>query len=328
MLRRRILAWTAALIAAPAALNVGAQAPAWPSKPVNLVIPFPPGGGTDIIGRTLATRLQDRGGKPFVIDNKPGAGGIVGTQQVARAAPDGHTLVIGITNTFAINPTFYRGKALNYDPVKDFEPVAFLAESPHILVVHPDTPGATLAEYVAWAKTQKGKLSYASYGNGSTSHLITEMLKEQAGLDLQHVPYKGIPPALADVMGGRVSMLISSSAPAIPLIQSKKLRALAIYGEKRIESIPDVPTIGELGYKDSALTIWYALFAPAGTPKPVVERINAEVNAVLAQKDVVEAFAKAGVYPRAMGTGEFGAFVKAETGRWGRLVMLSGAQAD
>jgi tripartite-type tricarboxylate transporter receptor subunit TctC len=305
-----------------------AQGTAWPAKPVQLVIPFPPAGGTDIIGRAVAARLQDRLGKPFVIDNKPGAGGILGTQQVARSAPDGYSYVIGITNTFAINPTFYRGKQLNYDPVKDFEPVAFLAESPHILVIHPDTPATTLQEYIAFAKTQKGKLSYASYGNGSTSHLITEMLKEQAGLDLVHVPYKGIPPALADVMGQRVSMLVSSPAPAVPLIQSKKLRALAIYGDRRIDSIPEVPTIGELGYKDAALTIWYALFAPAGTPRAIVERMNAEVNAVLAQKDVIEIFARAGIYPKIMSAGEFGGFVRSETSRWGKLVLLSGAQAE
>ena len=212
--------------------------------------------------------------------------------------------------------------------MKDFEPVAFLAESPHILVINPETPAATLQEYIAYVKANKDKLSYASYGNGSTSHLITEMLKEQARIDLVHVPYKGIPPALVDVMGNRVSMLVSSPAPAIPLIQSKKLRALAVYGDKRIDSIPDIPTVGELGYKDSALTIWYALFVPAGTPKPIVEKMNAEVNAVLAQKDVVEIFAKAGIYPKIMSVGEFSSFVKSETARWGKLVLLSGAQAE
>ena len=328
MLRRRILASLVALAALGCAANVNGQAVAWPSRPVQLVIPFPPSGGTDIIGRAVATRLQEKLGKPFVIENKPGAGGIVGTQQVAKGPPDGHTFVIGITSTFAINPSFYRGKQLNYDPVKDFEPVAFLAESPHILVINPETPAATLQEYIAYVKANKDKLSYASYGNGSTSHLITEMLKEQARIDLVHVPYKGIPPALVDVMGNRVSMLVSSPAPAIPLIQSKKLRALAVYGDKRIDSIPDIPTVGELGYKDSALTIWYALFAPAGTPKPIVEKMNAEVNAVLAQKDVVEIFAKAGIYPKIMSVGEFSSFVKSETARWGKLVLLSGAQAE
>jgi tripartite-type tricarboxylate transporter receptor subunit TctC len=327
MQRRAFLSFLAAAAAFATMPGAFAQGAAWPTKPVQLVIPFPPGGGTDIIGRALGARLQDRLGKPFVVENKPGAGGIIGTQQVARAAPDGHTIVIGIVNTFAINPTFYRGK-LNYDPVKDFEPVAFIAESPHVLVIHPDTPAKTLKEYIAYAKSQQGKLSYASYGNGSTSHLITEMLKEQEGLDLLHVPYKGIPPALADVMGNRVSMLVSSPAPAVPLIHGNKVRALAVYGEKRISSIPEVPTVGELGYKDSALTLWYAFFAPAGTPKPIVEKLNREVNAVLGEKDVLEAFAKGGIYPRPMSVDEFGRFVKAETERWGRLVLLSGAKAE
>lgn len=304
------------------------QVAAWPAKPVQIVIPFPPAGGTDIITRTVAARLQDKLGKPFVIENKPGAGGIIGTQQVAKAPPDGYTLVVGITNTFSINPTFYRGKQLNYDPVKDFEPVAFLAESPHILVIHPETPATNLKEYIAYVRANRGKLSYASYGNGSTAHLITEMLKEQAGLDLVHVPYKGIPPALADVMGNRVSMLVSSAAPAVPLIQSRKVRALAVYGDKRIDSIPDVPTIGELGYKDSALTLWYALFAPASTPKSVVEKMNAEVNWAVQQKDVADVFAKAGIFSRILTAPEFAAFAKAETERWSRLVFLSGAQAD
>jgi tripartite-type tricarboxylate transporter receptor subunit TctC len=272
--------------------------------------------------------LQERLGKTVIIENKPGASGILGTQQVARAEPDGHTVVIGITNTFAINPTFYRDKQLNYDPLKDFQPVAFLADSPHVLVINPDTPATTLKEYIAYVKENKGKLGYASYGNGSTSHLITELLKQQWGLDLVHVPYKGIPPALSDVMGNLVSMLVSSAAPAIPLIQSKRLRALAVYGDQRIDTIPDVPTIGELGDQEAALTIWYGLFAPAGTPKTIVDRLNAEVNAAVATKEVAEVYAKAGIYPKPLSANEFEAFVKAETARWGKLVTLSGAQAE
>lgn len=312
------------LIIAPACA-VFAQDP-WPSRSVTMVIPFPPGGGTDIIARAVATKLQERLGRPFVIENRPGAGGLIGTQQVGRAAADGHTFVIGITNTFAINPTFY--KALPYDPVKDFQPISMLAVGPHVLVIHPDTPAKTLREYIEYCKTQKGKLSYASYGNGSTSHLITEMLKEQNGLDLVHVPYKGIPPALADVMGGQVSMLVSSTAPAVPLIRAGRLRALAIYGDKRLDSLPDVPTIAELGVKDAALQIWYGLFAPAGTPQQIVNRLNGELRAVLTTRDVQDTFAKAGIFPAPMAVDEFTAFVKAETDRWGRLVKISGAQAE
>lgn len=316
----------AALVSAAMLAATTAHAQAWPAKPVRLVIPFPPGGGTDIIARTLAAKLQDRLKQPFLIENLPGAGGMVGTQKVAVAPNDGYTYVIGITNTFAINRTFY--KEMTYDPIKDFQPITLLAVSPHILVINPETPANNVREYIDHVKKNKGTLSYASYGNGSTSHLITEMFKSQNGLDLTHVPYKGIPPALTDVMGNRVSMLASSSAPAIPLVQGKKLRALAIFGDKRVVSLPDVPTMTELGFKDSALTIWYGLFAPAGTPRAIVEKMNSEIRAVMAEKDVEETFAKAGVYPNPMGVEEFTAFVHAEGERWGKLVVLSGAKAE
>ena len=303
-----------------------ASAQAWPDKPVRLVIPFPAGGGADILGRNVGAKLQERLKQPVVIENTPGAGGIVGTQKVATSAADGYTFVMGITNTFAINRTFY--DKMPYDPIKDFVGVALLAVSPHILVVHPDTPGRTLPEYVDYVKANKGKLSYASYGNGSTTHLISEMFNEFYRVDLVHVPYKGMPPALTDVMGQRISMLISSSAPAIPLVQGKKLKALAIYGPTRIDALPDVPTTGELGMKDAALTLWYGLFAPAGTPRAIVERMNAEVKAIVADKDVLESLSKAALFPQPMGVDEFNAWVNAEGTRWGKLVKLSGAKAE
>ncbi len=298
----------------------------WPARPVTLVIPFPPGGGTDIIARTLAVRLQERLGRAFVIENRPGAGGLIGTQQVAKAAPDGYTYVIGITNTFAINPSFY--KSLPYDPVKDFQPISLLAIGPHVLVIHPDTPARTIREYIDYGRTQKGKLSYASYGNGSTAHLITEMFKEQNGLDFVHVPYKGIPPALADLMAGRVTLLVSSTAPAVPLIQAGRLRALAIYGDRRLESLPEVPTMQELGFKDTNLQIWYGLFAPAGTPMPIAVRLNGELRAILGSREVQDIFVKAGIFAAPTGIEEYAGFVRAETDRWGRLVKISGAQAE
>lgn len=298
----------------------------WPTRPVRLVIPFPAGGGTDIIARVLAAKLQERLKQPFIVENLPGAGGIIGTQKVASSPPDGYSFVIGITNTFAINPTFY--KSLSYDPVKDFQAVSLLAVGPHVVVINPATPANTMHEYIEYVKKNPGKLSYASYGNGSTTHLITELLKQQSGLDLTHVPYKGIPPALADVMGDRISVLVSSTAPAIPLIQGNKLRALAIYGDKRIDSLPDVPTMLELGFKDSALYIWYGLFAPAGTPRPIVERMNAELKIVMDDKDVIDAFSRAGIYALPMSVDESAAFVKSETVRWGKLVTLSGAKAE
>jgi tripartite-type tricarboxylate transporter receptor subunit TctC len=290
------------------------------------VIPFPAGGGADIIARALAAKLGERLKQPFVIENLPGAGGILGTQKVAAAAPDGYTYVMGITNTFAINRTFY--KQISYDPIANFQPVAMLAVSPHILVINPDTPAKNVQEFVEYVKKNKGKLSYASYGNGSTTHLISEMFNEQNGTDLVHIPYKGMPPALTDVMGNRIAMLASSAAPAIPLVQGKKLRAIGIYGDRRISALPDVPTMPELGYKDSALTLWYGFFAPAGTPRAIVERMNAELKAIMADKEMEETYTKAGIYAQPMTVDEFTAFVRAEGDRWGRLVTLSGARAD
>jgi tripartite-type tricarboxylate transporter receptor subunit TctC len=298
----------------------------WPTRPVRLIIPFPAGGGTDIIARVLAAKLEERLKQSFIVENVPGAGGLIGTQKVAASPPDGYTFVIGITNTFAINPTFY--KHLSYDPVKDFQPVSLLAVGPHVVVINPKTPANTMLEYIAYVKKNPGKLSYASYGSGSTSQLITELLKQQEGLDLIHVPYKGIPPALADVMGDRISVLVSSTAPAIPLIRSGQLRALAIYGDKRIASLPDVPTMLELGFKDSALYIWYGLFAPAGTPRSIVEKMNAELQAIMSDKDVADAYLRGGIYTSPMSVDEFTAFVKAEVVRWGKLVTLSGAKAE
>ena len=323
-LSRSVLLGVSLVVGSVAAGPVFAQA--WPARAVQLVTPFPPGGGGDILMRTLANKLQERLGKPFIVDNRPGAGGLIGTQYGAKAAPDGYSVTLGITSTYSINPTFY--KTLPYDPLKDFQPVALLAEGPHLMVINPDTPAKNFKEYVEYVRTQKGKLSYASYGNGSTSQLINEMLNSQHGMDLVHVPYKGMAAALTDVMANRVSMLLATSAPAVPLVQSGKLRAVAVFGNKRIETLPDVPTIGELGYKDSALQIWYGLFAPAGTPRPIVEKFNAELRSILALKDVQESFDKAGLYANPLGVDEFAAYVHSEAERWGKLVRLSKVQAD
>ena len=314
------------LAVAPWAGVAHAQAQNWPDKPVKFVIPFPPGGGTDIVARAITTKLQERLKQPIVIENLPGAGGSVGTQKVATSPPDGYTFVIGVTNTFAINPTFF--KSMTHDPIKDFQPVSLLAVSPHIFVINPETPARNVQEYVDHVKKNKGKLSYASYGNGSTSHLITEMLKSDAGLDLVHIPYKGIPPALADLMGDRVSLLVSSSPPAIPLVKGGKLRAIAIYGDKRIAALPDVPTMVELGYKGTEFMLWYGLFAPAGTPRAIVNRMNAELKAILADKEVEDIYDKGGLIPSPMPVDEFTAWVKNENVRWGKLVTLSGAKAE
>ena len=239
-------------------LPAAAQA-TWPQKPIQLVVPFPAGGGTDIIARTVAQRLAPRLGQPIVIENRPGASGVIGTQLVQKAVPDGYTLVLGVTNTHAVNPTYF--KSLPYDAQKDFQPVSLLAVGPHVLVVNANTPAKSLTELVALLKSQPGKHSFASYGNGSTAHLLGEMMRDADKLEYTHVPYKGIPPALQDLLGERVTLLYSTTAAALPHIRSGKLRALAVTSEKRLDLLPDVPTMSELGRPDATLNHWYGVRA-------------------------------------------------------------------
>ena len=310
----------------PALIACASGAQTYPAKPIQLVVPFPAGGGTDILARTVAQRLAPRLGQAVVIDNRPGASGIIGAQLVAKAVPDGYTLVVGVTNTHAINTTFF--KKLPYDAQKDFLPVGMVALGPHLLLVNSASPARTLAELVQLVKTQPGIHSFASYGLGSTAHLAGEMLKDRAGIDMTHVPYKGIPPALADLAGGQVTTLFSTTAAAIPLIRSGKLRALAVTSDRRMEGLPDVPTMEEAGMRDAVLSHWYGLFAPAGTPQAVVDRLSAELRGILFTPELRDTFAAHGVVPMPMTPGEFAAFQREEIQRWGRIVRASGATAD
>jgi tripartite-type tricarboxylate transporter receptor subunit TctC len=305
---------------------IGARADSWPSKPVTLVVPWPAGGGTDVIARTVANKLQERLGQPFVIDNRPGASGIIGTEAVARAPADGYTFVLGVTNTHAINATFF--KQLRYDPKRDFEPVALLATGPHVLLVNSATPAKNLAEYVAYASQSKAPLGYASYGNGSTAHLIAELFRARNKLDMVHVPYKGIPPAITDLLGNQVSMLVSTTGAALPQIRAGKLRAIAVIDTQRMPQLPDVPTMLEQGYRNADYTHWYGIFAPAKTPSAIVGRMASEIQAVLGMPQVEKAFAEAGVNANFKNPEVFRQFVSAEIDRWGKLVELSGVRGD
>jgi len=298
----------------------------WPTRPVTLVVPWPAGGGTDVIARTVATKLQERLGQPFVIENRPGASGIIGTELVARAPGDGYALVLGVTNTHAINATFF--KQLRYDTKRDFEPVALLATGPHVVLVNSATPATNLAEYVAYVRQSKVPMSYASYGNGSTAHLIGELFRAHNKLDMVHVPYKGIPPAITDLLGNQVSMLVSTTGAALPQIKSGKLRALAVIDTQRMPQLPGVPTMSEQGYSDADYTHWYGIFAPAKTPATIVNGLAAEVQAVLALPQVQKAFVDAGVNANYKGPEAFRQFVDAEIERWGKLVVLSGVRGD
>jgi tripartite-type tricarboxylate transporter receptor subunit TctC len=326
MSRRRILLAGVAALATPLLSRAQTTPDEWPSKPVTVIVPFPPGGGTDVIARAVTSQLQIRLKQPFLLDNKPGASGMIGSELGMKATPDGYTLTLGVTNTHAINSTFFRH--LRYDPVKDFQAVALLATGPHIAVVNNDVPATNMREFIQYAKDRQGKLSYGSYGNGSTSHLITELLKSQSGIDILHVPYKGIPPALTDLIGGQIAFLITTTGAAMPLVKAGKMRVIAVIDTQRLPALPDVPTMNEQGFKMADYTFWYGLFAPAATPQPLVERIAREVQRALGTPEVKAAFDTFGVHAAAMTPQEFSAFVRAEKVRWGRLVELSGARGD
>ncbi|VTU22654.1 Argininosuccinate lyase [Variovorax sp. SRS16] len=308
------------------AWNIAAHADGWPAREVTLVVPWPAGGGTDLIARAVANKLQERLGRPMVIDNRPGASGIIGTELVARAPADGYTLVLGVTNTHAINATFFRN--LRYDPIKDFQPVALLATGPHVVLINSSTPARNLAEFVDYARKTRTPLSYASYGTGSTSHLISELFRARNKLDMVHVPYKGIPPAITDLLGNQVSMLVSTTGAALPQIKSGRLRAIAVIDDHRLAQLPDVPTMSEQGYENADYTHWYGIFAPARTPRPIVDRLASEIQVVLTRADVQKIFSDAGVNANFKGPDAFRTFVAAEKERWGKLVELSGAKGD
>jgi len=267
----------------------------FPAKTVRLIVPYPPGGGTDIAGRIVAQKLNEAWGQPVVVENKSGAAGTIGATQVAQAAPDGYTVGL-VVNAFAITAALYG--SLPYDPVKSFVPVSLVASYPFVLVVNPGVPAQTAGELVALAKSQQGKLTYASAGVGSGGHMAMEILKAATGMDMLHVPYRGTAPALQDVMGGQTSAIFDPLSTVLPLVKSGKLRALAVSMPRRTNLMPDVPTVAEAtGVKDFDLTSWFALLAPANTPPTIVEQINEAVAKALGSPDTRERFEKIGIEP-------------------------------
>ncbi|MFO1304742.1 MAG: tripartite tricarboxylate transporter substrate binding protein [Burkholderiales bacterium] len=297
----------------------------YPDRPVLVVVPFPPGGGGDTLARTVMPKVSDALGQPVVIENKPGAGGNIGSVAVARAAPDGYTLLYGTNGTHAINQTLYRQPG--FDAEKDFTPVSRLTEIPAVLVVNPALPVKSVAELVAYLKANPGKVSFASAGNGTTSHLAGVMFASLAGVDIQHIPYKGGAQAITDVMGGRVEMMIDVMPNVYPHIKSGKVRGLAVSTGKRTPAAPDLPTIAETvpGFEVSA---WDAVFAPAGTPKPVVDKLNAAVRKALDDPALKEALLTRGTVTVAGTPEELAKFVTSENARWGKVVKQTGAQVD
>jgi tripartite-type tricarboxylate transporter receptor subunit TctC len=302
-----------------------AAGPVYPDKPVRVVVVYPPGGGIDIVVRAIGQKLADVWGPPMIVDNRPGAGTTIGAAIVAKAPADGYTL-LATDVSFAITPTLY--PQLPYDPVKDFAPVSLLNLVTDILVVHPSLPANSVKELIAYAKANPGKVLYASAGNGTLNHLAPEMLKSMAGIDLVHVPYKGAVAALADVISGREQIYIGALVTTVPHIKSGRLRALAITGKKRSSVFPDLPTVAEQGLRDYDVSAWYGLLAPAGTPRPIIEKINAEVRKALQSPDIQQRLAADGSESVGSSPEEFGKFIQVEIAKWGKAVKAAGARVD
>jgi tripartite-type tricarboxylate transporter receptor subunit TctC len=308
------------------ALSTSAFAQTWPAKPIKWIVPFAPGGTTDILARTIGEKLTVALGQPVIIENKPGAGGGVGAEFTAKAPPDGYTIMGGTISTHAINASLY--KSLPYDPVKDFVPITLIARVPNMLVINPDIPAKNVADLITLLKANPGKYSFASSGNGTSQHLSGELFKSIAGVDMQHIPYKGSPPALQDVVGGQVAMTFDNITTAWPLAKGGKLRALAVTTSKRSEIAPDVPTLSESGLAGYEVGSWQGVFAPAGTPAAIVKRLNAEIVKIINMPDVKEKLIGLGAEPVGNTSEEFAALVKTEVVKWAEVVKKSGAKVD
>ncbi|ALM84593.1 tripartite tricarboxylate transporter substrate binding protein [Bordetella sp. N] len=311
---RRKLLLSAAALAVLSASSVQA-AEKWPSKPLRIIVPFAAGGGSDFEARFIASKLTDLLGQSIVVENKPGAGGNLGTEYGVRAAPDGYTLTI-IASSYTVNPSVFD---LKFDPVKDIAPIVRIAQGPLILVANPKLKAKTFKEFLELAKSEPGKLTFASSGTGSIVHAAGELLSQRAGIRLRHIPYKGTGPALADTLSGTVDVFFSSAAAAIPMIQSGKLRALAVTTAERIPALPDVPTVQESGVPDYAVPLWHGLIAPKGTPPEVIEKINAAVNSTLQSKDFADRLKAEGLTPAGGTSAEFATTIKTEVDLWHKL---------
>ena len=306
------------------AFAIPASAQGYPSKPVRLIVPYPPGGGNDTLGRLFAAKLGERMGQPFVVENRPGAGTMIGTEAAAKSAPDGYTILLSSIATHALAPNLY--SRVPYDPVRDFAPITLLGIAPTVLVINSELPVKSVADLIALAKTKE--LAYASGGNGTPPHINAEVFKAVAGIDLLHVAYKGGGPALVDLIAGRVHVMLDTAASAMPHVRAGKLRALALSAPKRSAEYPDLPTFAEAGLPQYETNAWYSMHAPAGTPPEVVRRLNAELAAILKDPDVLARFKQLSTEPVGNSPEDFGAFVKAELEKYARIIKGAGIKLD
>ncbi len=316
----------AGLAAIALAQPAAAQAPAYPTKAIRLVVPFPPGGATDILARNVAQKLSETWGQSVVVDNRPGAGGNIGSELVAKAAPDGYTLEMGTVGTHAINASLY--SKMPYDHVKDFAPIILVAGVPNVLVVNPSLPVNSVQELIAYAKANPGKLNFASSGPGTSIHLSGELFKVMAGVQMTHVPYKGSAPALQDLLGGQVQLMFDNLPPSLPQIKGGKLRALAVTSLTRAPALPDVPTIAESGLPGFEASSWFGILAPAGTPPAIIAKVNAEVAKWLASPEGKDKLVAIGANAGGGSPEDFARHIQAETAKWAKVVKESGAKVD
>jgi tripartite-type tricarboxylate transporter receptor subunit TctC len=309
-----------------AATASAAVAQDYPTKPIKLIVPFPPGGGTDIMSRVVAQKLGDMNKWTVVVDNRPGAGGNIGVEAAARSAPDGYTIVMGQTSNLAINPTLF--KSLPYDPLKDLVPVALVGEGPIALAVRAESPYRTLADLIAAAKAKPGAVTMASPGNGTVAHLTGVRLMQATGVKFEHIPYKGASAAIPDLLGGNVDFYLASVPSVASHVHSGKLRVLAVTSDKRSPIFPDVPTVGESGYKGFSAVTWFGILAPAGTPKAVVDKLNAAINKALADPGVRKSIQQEGGEVLGGTEEHFAQLMKSELAAWSPIVRQSGAKVD
>ena len=319
-LARGLLAF---IFSALAALPAGAQN--YPSRPVRIIVPFAAGGPADIYARFVGQRLQEALGQPFVVEDRPGGGSVLGTDAVAKSAPDGYTLLM-MSNTHTVNESLISNKP--FQLLRDFAPVSPVNYSDLVLVVHPSVAANTLTEFIALAKSKPHVLNYASSGPGTPYHMAGELFKAMAGLDIVHVPYKGSSGARTDILGGQVQMMFDAITTMAPNVRAGKLKALGTTGKTRSPVLPEVPTVAEAGVPGYEATIWLGIMAPVGTPKPIVERLNAEIRKIVSSAEVKEAWAKQGAAPMSMSTEEFGQYMREDIAKWANIVKISGAKVD
>ena len=323
MIKRAFALAVAATLAAAAS---EASAQAYPNRPVRILVPFPAGAGVDIVARMLGLPLTDLWGQATVVDNRPGAGGTIACELAAKAAPDGYTLLLGNISTFAMAPSLY--KKVNYDPVQSFAPITVVNTSANVLVAHPSVPAATTQALIALAKAKPGQINYASAGSGTSPHLAAELFKSMAGVDLVHVPYKGSPQALTDLLGGQTQIMFASLVSALPHIRQARLRALGVTSLKRAAALPDLPAINEAGLRGYDVSVWMGIVAPAGTPPAIIAQLNRQIAALLQSPDIRERLAVQGLEAASNSPAEFRTYIASEVRKWAVVIKQAGVVAD